>query len=271
MALGETLRKARMARKETASQVAAATRMKIQLVEGLEKEDFTHIPAPIYGKGFIKLYAEHVGLDPDPLIRDYMALLSATSSSGAARKPGRSRPKNELAHKPDRRSDASGDLFKHAGIAVGGETAPDEPKRETPAEARTAQTEIRRKPDANVLRSDLERYTVSRSHPADEPESPEPVGKAAQLLEAALIAMQNALNRLPDVAASIKNAFANVSPMRQSRTPAQLAVLLVGALLVAVLLLSGLSRAFRGDTPTAPPEESRTLFFAVDAPEPYFD
>ena len=64
MALGEQLREAaHAARSLTASEVAAATRMKVQIVEAIEQEDFSKIAAPIYGKGFIKLYAEHVGLD----------------------------------------------------------------------------------------------------------------------------------------------------------------------------------------------------------------
>ncbi|MDI6775048.1 MAG: helix-turn-helix transcriptional regulator [Verrucomicrobiota bacterium] len=73
MALGEQLRKARLAKKETTSQVAAATRIMVRQVEALEQEDFGKIPATIYGKGFIRLYAEHVGLDPQPLIAEYAA------------------------------------------------------------------------------------------------------------------------------------------------------------------------------------------------------
>ena len=79
MALGQQLHEARLARKETASQVAAATRMKVQIIEALETEDFSKIPAPIYGRGFIKLYAEHVGQDPQPMIQEYMTL---TQSNG---------------------------------------------------------------------------------------------------------------------------------------------------------------------------------------------
>jgi len=72
MKLGDELRRARLARKLTTSQIAAATRMKIQVVEALEREDFSSIAAPIYSKGFIKLYAEYVGLDPKPLIDDFV-------------------------------------------------------------------------------------------------------------------------------------------------------------------------------------------------------
>jgi len=73
MALGEQLRRARLSRNLSASEVAAATRMKTQIVEAIEAEDFGRMAAPIYAKGFIKLYAEYVGLDPGPLIEDYLA------------------------------------------------------------------------------------------------------------------------------------------------------------------------------------------------------
>jgi len=73
MPLGEELQKARKARRLTASEVAAATRMKVQIVQALEHEDFEKIAAPIYAKGFIKLYAEYVGLNPKPLIDEYIS------------------------------------------------------------------------------------------------------------------------------------------------------------------------------------------------------
>lgn len=72
MSLGQTLQKARESRKLTASQVAAATHMKVQTVEAIEQEDFSRMPAAIYCKGFIKLYAEYLGLESEPLIREYV-------------------------------------------------------------------------------------------------------------------------------------------------------------------------------------------------------
>jgi hypothetical protein len=69
---GSTLRAAREKRKLSCSEVAETTRLKVHVIESLEADDYRMIPAPLYGKGFIKLYAEAVGLDPEPLIRDYM-------------------------------------------------------------------------------------------------------------------------------------------------------------------------------------------------------
>ncbi len=77
MALGNILQEARMRKKLTASEVAAATRMKIQLVQAIEQEDFSAFPATIYGKGFIKLFAEYVDIDPTPLIEEYVSVVSS--------------------------------------------------------------------------------------------------------------------------------------------------------------------------------------------------
>ena len=69
---GETLRAAREAKGLTTSQVAAQTRMLVQIVEEMENEDFHRIAAPIYGRGFVRLFAECVGLDPIPLVKEFM-------------------------------------------------------------------------------------------------------------------------------------------------------------------------------------------------------
>ena len=46
--LGQILKEAREKKGVTASQAAAATRMKIQTVEALERDDFSRIAAPTY-------------------------------------------------------------------------------------------------------------------------------------------------------------------------------------------------------------------------------
>ena len=141
MSLGEQLRKAREARKETASQVAAATRLKIQMIEAIEREDFSKIPAAIYGKGFIRLYAEHVGMDPMPLIQEYSARFShpgrsstdspvddthrAVPEAAPAAEPAPApEPGKEKKTRPRRASKDffEPDLFSRAGISDAGST-----------------------------------------------------------------------------------------------------------------------------------------------------
>ena len=94
MSLGNTLRAAREACGFTTSELAARTHMLVQIVEGLENEDFRRIPAPIYGRGFIKLYCEAVNLDPKPLQAEFMDLFNRAKDAPAKSEmpPVRSRP-----------------------------------------------------------------------------------------------------------------------------------------------------------------------------------
>lgn len=74
IAFGKTLREAREAKGLTTNQLAETTKLLVQIVEDLEIENFNRIPAPIYGRGFVKLYCEAVDLDPKPLIEEFMAI-----------------------------------------------------------------------------------------------------------------------------------------------------------------------------------------------------
>ncbi len=77
---GKTLRAAREAKGLTTGDIAQRTHMMIQTVEGLENEDFSRIVAPIYGRGFVKLYCETVGLEPKPMIDAFMELFNGTKA-----------------------------------------------------------------------------------------------------------------------------------------------------------------------------------------------
>jgi transcriptional regulator with XRE-family HTH domain len=69
--LGQQLKAARERKGVTASQAAAATHLKVQHVEALEHDDYSRLTVPIYTKGFLKIYADYLGLDPAPLVREY--------------------------------------------------------------------------------------------------------------------------------------------------------------------------------------------------------
>lgn len=92
MSLGNTLRAAREACGITTSELAARTHMLVQIVEGLENEDFRRIPAPIYGRGFIKLYCEAVNIDPKPLQAEFMELFNRPKDAAANAEPPPRRP-----------------------------------------------------------------------------------------------------------------------------------------------------------------------------------
>ena len=72
-AIGAKLKAAREARGLTTSELAASINTLTLVVQNLEDDQFQRLPAPIYVRGFIKLYAQQVGLDPAPLLEEYAA------------------------------------------------------------------------------------------------------------------------------------------------------------------------------------------------------
>lgn len=71
---GLMLRQAREAKGLSIAKIAEKTHMMSSIVEDLENERFTKIVAPIYGRGFVKLYCTAVGLDPKPMVEEFMAI-----------------------------------------------------------------------------------------------------------------------------------------------------------------------------------------------------
>ncbi|MBR4171228.1 MAG: acyl carrier protein [Kiritimatiellae bacterium] len=72
--LGEILRNAREAKKLSVAQVASATGLLAQIIQDLENDDYRRVQASIYGKGFVRLYAECVGLDAKPLVKMFLSV-----------------------------------------------------------------------------------------------------------------------------------------------------------------------------------------------------
>lgn len=69
--MGQQFRAARERKGITISRAAALTRIKVQHLEMMEMDDFSKMPAPTYAKGFIRMYAGFLGLDPAPLVQEY--------------------------------------------------------------------------------------------------------------------------------------------------------------------------------------------------------
>ncbi|MCS6992622.1 MAG: DUF4115 domain-containing protein [Anaerolineales bacterium] len=61
--IGERLKQARKARKLTLKQAVQATRIRSYYLEALEADDWTAIPSPVQARGFLRSYAEYLGLD----------------------------------------------------------------------------------------------------------------------------------------------------------------------------------------------------------------
>ena len=80
--IGETLREARHAKQASLEDAARATRIKLEILERLESDEFDRLAAPMYTKGFLKLYSEYLGLDSPAIVEAYL------KSQGGLRRQG---------------------------------------------------------------------------------------------------------------------------------------------------------------------------------------
>jgi flagellar biosynthesis protein FlhG len=55
--------------------ISKETRINIKILESIEEEIFENLPALVYLKGFLKNYAQFLGLDPPKVIEEYIHLL----------------------------------------------------------------------------------------------------------------------------------------------------------------------------------------------------
>ena len=65
--IGEILRAAREEKKLTIEQVNRETRISVQTLRSLERDDFGAFPSETYLKGFLRNYADFLGLDGNTL------------------------------------------------------------------------------------------------------------------------------------------------------------------------------------------------------------
>lgn len=68
---GRTLEQARIATGLSLEEAAAATHISPRYLRALEEEDVAELPAPIYAKGFLRAYAQYLGLDPSHVVTLY--------------------------------------------------------------------------------------------------------------------------------------------------------------------------------------------------------
>jgi hypothetical protein len=69
--IGQILKAARERRQISINDMVVATKMTSTFVKAIEADDFDALVAPVYARGFIKLYAGCVGLDPMPLLKKF--------------------------------------------------------------------------------------------------------------------------------------------------------------------------------------------------------
>jgi len=71
VSIGEVLATARREAGMTIMQVSQRTRIRETIVRGIEQDDFSGCGADFYARGHIRAIARTVGVDPEPLVREY--------------------------------------------------------------------------------------------------------------------------------------------------------------------------------------------------------
>ena len=68
---GELLERVRRERGLSLHDVENATKIRTRYLEGLEREDYSMLPDQVYVQGFLKTYANYLGLDGESLAQDF--------------------------------------------------------------------------------------------------------------------------------------------------------------------------------------------------------
>jgi len=112
--IGQRLRTARERLGFSLEEAERTTRIRAAHLAALERDDFAALPSPVQARGFLKNYADYLGLDTDRMLQDY-------GSAPATRRPSSTRP--VTAPRPEvrvrRRGWLSADLLVAATIALG--------------------------------------------------------------------------------------------------------------------------------------------------------
>jgi transcriptional regulator with XRE-family HTH domain len=69
---GSRLRYERERRQIALRSIAESTKISVPLLEALERDDVSRWPSGIFRKSFIRSYAEAVGLQPEPIVREFI-------------------------------------------------------------------------------------------------------------------------------------------------------------------------------------------------------
>src|SRR5215216_5758796 len=69
---GARLRVHREARQLTLQGIAAQTKIKQSLLEGLERDDVSAWPKGIFRRSFVRAYARAIGLDAESIVREFL-------------------------------------------------------------------------------------------------------------------------------------------------------------------------------------------------------
>ena len=109
--IGNSLREARLRQNLELTEAELSTKIRSKYLRALEEEQFELLPAQTYVKGFLRTYAEWLGLDGQLYVDEYNSRY-VTGEEEVPYRPRRSSPR------PRRRADSNALVYALGGIAV---------------------------------------------------------------------------------------------------------------------------------------------------------
>jgi helix-turn-helix protein/uncharacterized protein DUF4115 len=113
--IGNSLREARYRQGLELSDVELATKIRARYLQALEEESFDALPAQTYVKGFLRTYADYLGLDGQLYVDEYNSRYSVGEDE--PREPVVAR-RTSTVHQRHRRLERRGVVLGVAGIAI---------------------------------------------------------------------------------------------------------------------------------------------------------
>jgi transcriptional regulator with XRE-family HTH domain len=120
---GARLRRERERQGITLNAIAKSTKVSRSLYEALERDDVSRWPGGIFRRSFLREYAAAIGLDPEPLLEEFLRLFPEPGTVDAKPRPGpRDLVPLRLTLEPERRivrlAQAALAAFADAGVVL---------------------------------------------------------------------------------------------------------------------------------------------------------
>ncbi len=81
LTVGQYLRQEREKKNISLESISQTTRIPLKDLEALEKDEFHRFSAPVFARGFLRTYANQIGIDPNEIIAIYEAQTDSLSAS----------------------------------------------------------------------------------------------------------------------------------------------------------------------------------------------
>lgn len=73
LSVGQFLRAERHGKNIALEKIVSETRISVDILRAIEREDYRHLPAEVYVKGFLRAYARALEIDGDEVVKRYLA------------------------------------------------------------------------------------------------------------------------------------------------------------------------------------------------------